>query len=141
MENSAEKAVAPGKPTSFDSDSIWSQIPRKELDNLWPRISADVYSSETMAKLFRKDFKEMDKDGNGFVSKDELLAANTREAPYPDRMMMWSVGTLYQDLSNLSNDEWGRETSGISSADMEAFDAMRKNVESGADKTQSSTNL
>jgi hypothetical protein len=138
----ADKAIAPGKPKDFDSESIWATIPADSLDQMWSRISADVYSSEDMARLFQKDFQKLDKDRDGFVSGDELEeASGDRELPNADWMMVNATKTLLNDLAKLRNDEWGRENSGVSAADMQAFDKVRKDVASGADKDEMHINL
>lgn len=76
----------------------------------------------------RDNFSKLDKDGNGFIDRDEIKAASK---DFLFRVQnSYTLGILdkrYDDLRNCSNDEWFFESKGISLADINALDNARKN--------------
>lgn len=73
---------------------------------------ADLNEAETRMKaleLAEKDFDKIDKDGDGFLSKDELAAYKQAPAYLKDSV---------SDLEERSNDEWLDENDGITRKDI-----------------------
>jgi len=73
---------------------------------------ADLNEAETRMKaleLAEKDFDKIDKDGDGFLSKDELAAYKQAPAYLKDSV---------SDLEERSNDEWVDENDGITRKDI-----------------------
>src|SRR5262249_46635538 len=70
-------------------------------------------------EVFDKNFTRLDKDKDGFVSKDEIDRA-MKDPDYKgkDAQMLAVLKDKREDLEKLSNDEVGRENSGITRKDM-----------------------
>ncbi len=82
-------------------------------------------SAELFAKTALADFDAADLDKDGYLDPNEL-----EEASVTGNQLHNSVFGVMKDslaiLKDLSNDEWGAETS-ISKADLQEFDKLRKN--------------
>ena len=78
--------------------------------------------TDGFVKAVDDNFKTLDADGNGFISKKEIDKA--KEDPIfslKNAFMMDVLSSDYDRLRNLSNDEWFSESSGISRSDMAAL--------------------
>lgn len=87
-------------------------------------------ANEEVTRLDAKGFAEavennwgtLDKNHNGFIDKDEILAAKAdTKFRLQNAFMLKRLEEDYDNLRVLSNDEWFRETSGIAKGDLYAL--------------------
>lgn len=104
----------------FENDGI-TKADLKEFDKKY-----DAYDkANAMSYYGVNDFKEMDKDGNGLLSKDELdqaIAATAKDSP--KRAALQQMRDEFDELKGKENDEWGPE-SGLSWKDI-TWNAIEK---------------
>ncbi|MBX9691844.1 MAG: hypothetical protein K2Z81_05625 [Cyanobacteria bacterium] len=84
---------------------------------------ATEYFTELHAALYVRDhYSDLDKNGNGFISDIELLQTLS-STTFGDRQFrsLYAFEKNLSQIEDLSNDEWGRENSGISRKDLDKF--------------------
>src|SRR4030095_2352228 len=80
-----------------------------------------------LEKNFSKNMDKLDKDRDGFVTREELDKANDDLIFRITNAHMLKVLTKHDDtLQSLSNDEWGFENSGITLKDIQAARELTK---------------
>lgn len=78
------------------------------------------------AEAVATNFDTLDRDKNGFINKEEILAAKADvKFRIPNAFMLKRLEDDYDNLRVLNNDEWFRETTGIAKGDIAAL-AMAK---------------
>ncbi len=106
------------------SDNPTDTISRNSAEHLHtPR------RSETSTDVARKHFDNMDVDGNGRVSENEIRAYMNDFGPHissKDRIALNRVARHAGKIQELRNDEKGDENSGISYADLQKVDEMQE---------------
>ncbi len=71
-------------------------------------------------ELFDKNFTRLDKDKDGFVSKDEIdRAMKNSDYKGKDAQLVAMLKTHREELEELSNDEYGDEDDGVTRKDVE----------------------
>lgn len=72
-------------------------------------------------------FKTVDSNGDGFMDKGEIAAAQKDKVFWAQYAFTFKyLGDKYDDLQNLSNDEWFSEDNGISHADINALSKAKE---------------
>jgi len=112
---------------------------RTKLDELKKQEELDVegvpdskLTSEELNEVFDKNFTRLDKDKDGFVSKDEIDRA-MKDPDYKgkDAQLVAVLKEHREELEELSNDETGDENDGVTRKDMDELSRL-------ADKTNKS---
>lgn len=68
-----------------------------------------------------ENFRRVDADGDGYMSKDEIATAMSKTEDRAERELLGKMYEKAAEISGASNDEWGFETTGISRADIAAY--------------------
>lgn len=75
-------------------------------------------------------FKGIDTDQNGYLSGAELgKAIGDKKYSGHEAQVIAALHKKRQEIADLSNDEYGKETSGVSKADLDEFDKLEQNKE------------
>src|SRR5262249_25222461 len=80
-----------------------------------------------MQRLFDRNFNRLDKDGNGFVSQDEIeQAMHDRSFKGDDAIFVTTLHKNWQALAQENDDGVLTDRKGISKEDMTAFDGLQR---------------
>lgn len=102
----------------FSTNDIYGKCPKDTS-------SDPVDKLDDLKKFTDKNFDKIDKDGDGFMSEDELTEASKAEClSDQDKRAIEILQKNREDIEELSNDELGDENDGISKADMQKFDDL-----------------
>ncbi len=92
-------------------------------------LSATRVDTAGLVKNMDQMFKTVDTNGDGFMDKGEIQAAQKDKVFWAQYAFTFKyLGDKYDQLQNLSNDEWFTENNGISHNDVKA---LSKAVEGG----------
>ncbi len=109
-----------------------SFLPELLLHDAKSSSAEDVVASYTsyvgeFGRVMKNNFQKVDADRDGFVSEKELERAFAdKSIPVQDRMLMTILYENLRGISDLSNDEWGRETSGATMDDLNRLDNLER---------------
>lgn len=114
-------------PDLFLSDDL-SSAPKSaagaEPQSGTPNSSSEV-DAKDMQKLFEANLPKLDKNQDGFVSKDEIdTAFADPSVTGRDAQFISALRNNRESLQALSNDEFGPENDGITRADMQKFNEL-----------------
>lgn len=118
-----EVKISKTQDSGFAGVALGAQIGAmqgKALSN----ISMFEKESTNFKKDFSDVFKKLDKDNNGFISKNELLKAMSDSSiKGKEASIVAILNTVYDDqIRDVSDDEFGPETNGISLKDIMLLD-------------------
>lgn len=83
--------------------------------------------SQSFAPRAKEIFSKVDKDGNGYMSKDELAkAVQDKQFTGQDAQVIAALYDKCGDLQKLSNDEFGWENDGVTQKDLDKFAEIEK---------------
>ncbi len=91
-------------------------ISKKDLDKFaeqYPKYAKEMIEALNLSSLGIAHFNEIDKDGDNFISKGELNNAIDTRLFKDDSSeeLLKAIKKKFDDLKNVSNDEWGHESS------------------------------
>ena len=90
-------------------------------------VQATRVDTQGFTKNLDEMFKTVDGNGDGFMDKGEIAAAQKDKVFWAQYAFTFKyLGDKYDDLQNLSNDEWFSEDNGISRADINALSKARE---------------
>lgn len=86
-------------------------------------------AAQALTDFALQNFKALDADNNGYLTRSELEGAKSRPefAAPAAQALLNKLLSQFDSLQKMSNDEYGRETSGITRADLSAFLENTKN--------------
>lgn len=122
--------------TVQDEDKLKELVEKEKLDR---EGDTPDLKAEDMKEHFRDNFKQLDKNKDGFVDEDEIdRAMNDPDYKGKDAQMIAVMKEHRKEIQNLSDDEVGFENDGITKADM---DRLSKIAARGADNDEEKDTL